>query len=75
MRTGSGETTIREPLYVFAVDDDLAADLTDEVKVFADHVIRPKNGRTIYYTLLTALGLICVIFLLFTEQFFYGFHR
>jgi hypothetical protein len=31
------------PLYVFAVDDDLAANLTDEVKVFADHVIRPKN--------------------------------
>ena len=43
MQTGSGETTIREPLYVFAVDDDLAADPTDEVKVFADHVIRPKK--------------------------------
>ena len=43
MQTGSGETTIREPLYVFAVDDDLAAHLTDEVKVFADHVIRPKK--------------------------------
>ena len=35
--------------------------MTDEVKVFADHVIRPKIGRTSYYTLLTALGLICVM--------------
>lgn len=43
MQLGSGETTIREPLYVFAVDDDLTAHLTDEVKVFADHIIRPKN--------------------------------
>ena len=43
MQTGSGETTIREPLYVFAVDDDLAAHLTDKVKIFADHVIRLKN--------------------------------
>ena len=29
--TGSGETAIRDPLYVFAVSDDLTATMTDEV--------------------------------------------
>jgi hypothetical protein len=43
MQIGSGETTIREPLYVFAVGDNLTADLTDEVKIFVIHIIRPKN--------------------------------
>jgi len=29
--TGSGETAVRDPLYVFAVSDDLTATMTDEV--------------------------------------------
>jgi hypothetical protein len=29
--TGSGETAIRDPLYVFVVSDDLTATMTDEV--------------------------------------------
>ena len=29
--TGSGETVVRDPLYVIAVSDDLTATMTDEV--------------------------------------------
>ena len=29
--TGGGETAVRDPLYVFAVSDDLTATMTDEV--------------------------------------------
>jgi len=34
--TGNGKTVIREPLYVFAVGDDLTATMTDEVNGFVD---------------------------------------
>jgi len=47
----------RDNCNMFAVDEDLSANITDEVKVFADHVIRSKK-RPNY---LTALVLICVI--------------
>ena len=33
---GSSETAIRDPLYVFAVSDDLTATMTDEVVDFVN---------------------------------------
>ena len=34
--TGSGETAVRDPLYVFAVDDFLTVTMTDEVDEFVN---------------------------------------